>query len=425
MNVWQLLTDRKFSRLLRVRWTGQMTDGIFQSALASFVLFSPERQANALNAALAFAVVLLPYSIIGPFVGTILDRISRQRAIAYSNLVRAATLCLVALLIFQGRTGVELTVFILIAFGVNRLILAGLSAGIPLMIESKSLISANALAVTGGSVWVVLGGGIGLGLRRLINGVATADHADGYIILAGAAGYLLAAFFASTLKKQEIGPLDHEIKSASFSQGLIEMREGVKFLRQHIDAARGIAAVAVHRGGITALTLIALLLERNTFNDPADSEAGLAGLSFTLSLAACGFVVGAVIAPYGVRKIGRHRWMRLSLVASTSGPLFILFVRTPTTLALAAIITALFGQSLKVTNDALVQSKIDDIYRGRVFSVYDVVVNGAIVSGAVIAALLLPNTGDSFVVPLVVALVYLAGGLRLLRGRVFFPPPIK
>mgnify|MGYP003843719649 FL=1 len=402
-----------------------MTDGIFQSALASFVLFSPERQANALNAALAFAVVLLPYSIIGPFVGTILDRISRQRAIAYSNLVRAATLCLVALLIFQGRTGVELTVFILIAFGVNRLILAGLSAGIPLMIESKSLISANALAVTGGSVWVVLGGGIGLGLRRLINGVATADHADGYIILAGAAGYLLAAFFASTLKKREIGPLDHEIKSASFSQGLIEMREGVKFLRQHIDAARGIAAVAVHRGGITALTLIALLLERNTFNDPADSEAGLAGLSFTLSLAACGFVVGAVIAPYGVRKIGRHRWMRLSLVASTSGPLFILFVRTPTTLALAAIITALFGQSLKVTNDALVQSKIDDIYRGRVFSVYNVVVNGAIVSGAVIAALLLPNTGDSFVVPLVVALVYLAAGLRLLRGRVFFAPPVK
>ena len=402
-----------------------MTDGIFQSALASFVLFSPERQANALNAALAFAVVLLPYSIIGPFVGTILDRISRQRAIAYSNLVRAATLCLVALLIFQGRTGVELTVFILIAFGVNRLILAGLSAGIPLMIESKSLISANALAVTGGSVWVVLGGGIGLGLRRLINGVATADHADGYIILAGASGYLLAAFFASTLKKREIGPLDHEIKSASFSQGLIEMREGVKFLRQHIDAARGIAAVAVHRGGITALTLIALLLERNTFNDPADSEAGLAGLSFTLSLAACGFVVGAVIAPYGVRKIGRHRWMRLSLVASTSGPLFILFVRTPTTLALAAIITALFGQSLKVTNDALVQSKIDDIYRGRVFSVYDVVVNGAIVSGAVIAALLLPNTGDSFVVPLVVALIYLAAGLRLLRGRVFFAPPVK
>lgn len=402
-----------------------MTDGIFQSALASFILFSPERQANALGAALAFAVVLLPYSVIGPFVGTILDRVSRQRAIAFSNLSRAITLSIIALLLFQGHTGVEITVFVLIAFGVNRLILAGLSAGIPLMIESKSLISANALAVTGGSVWVVLGGGIGLGMRSLLDSVTSADSADAYIILLGAVGYLTASLFASNLKKDEIGPLEHEIKNASFTQGLIEMREGIKFLRQNVDAARGIAAVAVHRGGITALTLIALLLERNTFHDPADSEAGLAGLSFTLSIAACGFVVGAVIAPYGVRKVGRHRWMRLMLSASTLGPLFIVFSRTPLTLAIAAFVTALFGQSLKVTNDALVQSKIDDIYRGRVFSVYDVVVNGAIVSGAVIAALLLPDTGDSYLVPLIVASIYFVAGARLLRSRVFFAPPVK
>ena len=425
MNVWQILTDRKFSRLLRVRWTGQMTDGIFQSALASFILFSPERQANALGAALAFAVVLLPYSVIGPFVGTILDRVSRQRAIVVSNLSRAITLSIISLLLFQGHTGIEITIFVLIAFGVNRLILAGLSAGIPLMIESKSLISANALAVTGGSVWVVLGGGIGLGMRSLLDSMTSADSADGYIILLGATGYLATSLFASNIKKDEIGPLEHEIKNASFTQGLIEMGEGIKFLRQNIDAARGIAAVAVHRGGITALTLIALLLERNTFHDPTDSEAGLAGLSFTLSIAACGFVAGAVIAPYGVRKVGRHRWMRLALSASTLGPLFIVFSRTPLTLAIAAFVTALFGQSLKVTNDALVQSKIDDIYRGRVFSVYDVVVNGAIVSGAVIAALLLPDTGDSYLVPLIVAGVYFIAGARLLRSRVFFAPPIK
>jgi archaellum component FlaF (FlaF/FlaG flagellin family) len=72
-----------------------------------------------------------------------------------------------------------------------------------------------------------------------------------------------------------------------------------------------------------------------------------------------------------------------------------------------------------------VQSKIDDIYRGRVFSVYDVVVNGAIVSGAVIAALLLPNSGDSYLVPLIVATIYLIAGLRLLRSGVFFAPPVK
>lgn len=425
MSPWKILNDKKFSRLLRLRWSGQMTDGIFQSALASFILFSPERQANALNAALAFAVVLLPYSFIGPFVGTILDRVSRQRALMFSNLARSVTLLLIALLIFNGYTGVELTVFILITFGVNRLILAGLSAGIPLMIESKSLISANALAVTGGSVWVVLGGGLGLGIRKLIDNDTSADRADGYIILVAAVGYLIAAFFASLLKKKEIGPQDHEIKEASITQGFIEMREGIAFLRQHMDAARGIASIAVHRGGITAMTLIALLLERNTFNDPLDNEAGLAGLSFTLSIAAVGFVVGAIIAPLGVTKMGRHRWMRLSLLLSAAGPLFIVITRTPVTLAIAAFMTALWGQSLKVTNDALVQSKIDDIYRGRVFSVYDVVVNSAIVSGALLAALLLPDSGDTYLVPLIVSVIYLLAGLRLLRGGVFFAPPSK
>ena len=63
-------------RLVTIRWAGQLTDGLFQSALASFVLFSPERQPDAFSAAAAFAVVLLPYSIIGPLVGTVLDRFS-------------------------------------------------------------------------------------------------------------------------------------------------------------------------------------------------------------------------------------------------------------------------------------------------------------------------------------------------------------
>jgi len=420
MSFWQLLRDPRLSRLLRVRWSGQITDGIFQSALASFVLFSPERQASAVNAAVAFAVVLLPYSIVGPFVGTLLDRFSRQRAIFFSNITRSITLVIIAFLMFNGYTGVEITVFVLVAFGVNRLILAGLSAGIPLMTPPKELISANALAVTGGSVWVVLGGGLGLGIRKVLDFLATADDADAVIILFAAFGYLVAAVFASRLGKSEIGPRPHEIVKGSFTQGLIEMREGFEFLREHADAARGIAATAVHRGGLTALTLTALLLERNTFNDPADSEAGLAGLSLTLSIAAVGFVIGALIAPYGVRKFGRHRWMRLSISAASVSSLFLVIDRTPVLLALTAFFTALCGQSVKVTNDALVQSKIDDYFRGRVFSVYDVVVNAAIVTGALCAAWILPLSGDSWILPLLVSVAWSLVAVILLRPAKFF-----
>jgi MFS family permease len=399
---------------------GQFTDGIFQSALASFILFSPERQASALNAALAFAVVLLPYSLIGPMVGTILDRFSRQRAILFANLARATTLLFIALLIFQGRTGLELTILVLVAFGVNRLILAGLSAGLPLFAPTNKLIESNALAVTAGSVAVVLGGGIGLFIRRLTDGATTADHADSILILTAACGYLIAAFFAAILKKSEIGPLPHEIVKGSIKQGFIEVREGFRFLQDHADAARGIFAVAVHRGGITALTLTALLLERNTFNDPADSAAGLAGLSVALSFAAIGFTVGAIVAPIGVRRMGRHRWMRLSLFVASLGSLVLVIDRTQIHLVITAFITGLFGQSLKVTNDALVQVKISDEFRGRVFAVYDVLVNGSIVSCSLVAALLLPQSGDVWSVPLIIAIGYALVAIIAMRPSKFF-----
>ena len=420
MTFWELLRHPRLSRLLGVRWSGQATDGLFQSALASFVLFSPERQADALSAALAFAVVLLPYSIVGPFVGTILDRVSRQRALLFSNLARAANLLVVAWLVFAGQTGVELTIFVLIAFGINRLILAGLSAGLPLVIETKSLISANALAVTGGSVLVVIGGGLGVAIRNLFNNLAVADHADAIMVLFAAGGYLSAALFTLRVGKKEIGPLPHEVKEASFKEGINEMREGFAFLRTHSDAIRGIIATAVQRGGITALTLTALLLERNTFNSPSNPEAGLKGFGIVLTIAGVGITLGALTAPYGVRRFGRHRWIKWSLLAGAGGPIFLVVSQTEIALALTGFFVALCGQNVKVTNDALVQSKIDDYYRGRVFAVYDVLVNGAIVSGGLIAALMLPTSGVTPWVPALVSASYLLVALRLLRPEKFF-----
>jgi MFS family permease len=420
MNFWELLRHPRLSRVLGVRWSGQATDGLFQSALASFVLFSPERQADALSAAIAFAVVLLPYSLVGPFVGTILDRVSRQRALLFANAARGINLLVVAWLVYSGQTGIELTVFVLIAFGINRLILAGLSAGLPLVIESKSLISANALAVTGGSVLVVLGGGLGVAIRNLFDSLAVADQADAMLVLIASGGYLTASLMALRLGRKEIGPLPHEVKEASLKEGLIEMREGFAFLRTHQDAIRGILATAVQRGGITALTLTALLLQRNTFNSPDNPEDGLRGFGIVLAIAGIGITLGALTAPYGVARFGRHRWIKWSMLLSAFGPLILVVSQTEIALALTGFFVALCGQNVKVTNDALVQSKIDDYYRGRVFAVYDVLVNGAIVSGGLIAALLLPTSGVTPWVPALVSAMYLLVALRLLRPKKFY-----
>lgn len=412
-------------KLLAMRWIGQLGDGIFQSALASFVLFSPERQPDAKSAALAFAVVLLPYSVIGPLVGTILDRISRQRVVLISNIFRAIILLFIAGLVRNGATGIELTIFVLIAFGVNRLILAGLSAGLPLLLEDSgdkdrtTLVSINATAVTGGTIFVVIGGGIGIGLRNIVNNNLRADYADALLIFAALICFVSAALFSLSLKKLALGPLPHEIRRESAIAAYQEMVQGFRFLKNINDCFRGIIATSIHRGGLTALTLMALLLSRNTFNDPAQPEAGLATFASAITAAGFGVFLGAVIAPFAVARFGRHFWIRTSLYASSVFPFVMILNTSEALLIISGFFTALAGQGLKVTNDALIQSSIADEYRGRVFAVYDVLVNSGIVSGALIAAAVLPKSGVSSLLPFIIGITYCLVAALLLHKRIF------
>jgi len=422
MGIWPVSKGSRLNRILTIRWSGQLTDGLFQSALASFVLFSPERAPNAISAALAFAVVLLPYSLIGPYVGIFLDRFSRQRIIRNCNYLRAANLLIIAWLVNSSSTGIVLTLFVLFAFGVNRLILSGLSAGLPLLVKREELIAANALAVTGGTIWVVIGGGIGIGIKNLLSQSADADFADAVVILIASLGFLTAALACFRLNKYEIGPAEHEVLAES--RGYKEVLEGLTILRSHADALRGILSIGIQRGGITALTLMALLLERNTFNDPTDPDAGLAGFGMALAIAGIGIGLGAIISPYGVIRFGRHRWMRLLMFLCIPPLLIYAAGINELSMIASAFLVGLCGQGIKVTNDALVQSKITDEYRGRVFAFYDVAVNAGIVTGAIGAALVLPDNGVTAVLPITVAIFYLFAATVLMRKANFAPSTI-
>ena len=209
----RLFSENRLWRLIAIRWSAQLTDGLYQSALASYVLFSPERQASATAAAIAFTTVLLPYSLIGPFVGTILDKYSRRQILFFANLGRTITLLVVATAILLNATGFELTLIVLISFGINRLILAGLSASLPRVVTREILVAANALTVTGGTVAIVLGGGIGIGLRNILEIKNGADRVDAALVLFGALGYFISALLSLRLRRNELGPTQVEIGS--------------------------------------------------------------------------------------------------------------------------------------------------------------------------------------------------------------------
>ena len=78
---------------LAVRVLSQSADGVYQVALATYVVFSPENQTTPAAIASAMAVLLLPYSLIGPFAGVLLDRWPRRQVFLYGNLLRAALAC--------------------------------------------------------------------------------------------------------------------------------------------------------------------------------------------------------------------------------------------------------------------------------------------------------------------------------------------
>src|SRR5918997_1548307 len=161
----QLWRHRYFRRLLAVRIATQSSDGVLQIALASYVLFSPERQPDAAAIAAVLAITLLPFSILGPFVGVVLDRVARRQVLVVVDLLRAGLAVSLAALVATGlRTGGVETVFyggVLLAMSLNRFLLAALSASLPHTISAEEYMVANSVVPTVGPAGVLIGAGGG------------------------------------------------------------------------------------------------------------------------------------------------------------------------------------------------------------------------------------------------------------------------
>ncbi len=147
-----LLQVRALRRLVFVRLLSSFGDGAFQGALAVLVLFSPERKSDPAEIALGFIVLLLPYSLIGPFAGALLDRWSRRRVIVWANLIRCLLVGIVAVQIAAGLPYIVLFITALLITGVGRFVGSGLSASMPHTVAKDSLVGANALATTSGAI---------------------------------------------------------------------------------------------------------------------------------------------------------------------------------------------------------------------------------------------------------------------------------
>lgn len=411
-----LLRSRDFRLLYTTRLISACADGVFQTALASYVLFNPEKATTPAETAWAFAALLLPYSVVGPFVGVCLDRWWRQRILVVSNMVKVVLVVGVAALVASRTEGVGFFATAIAALGVNRLFLSALSAGLPRIVDDDVLVTANALSTTSGSIATIIGAGVG-GLLRWLIGSNPPSVATIVVVAAGV--YATSALVAARMPRELLGPDEEERASATsvsawraITDVSGDLRRATRHLLQRHRASDALFAISAHRFlyGIATLTIV--LLSRNYFTNNVNS--GLLGLGAVVAASGVGFVVAAIITPSVTRRIGLRAWIGwLMLAAAVSIAVFGLPYQRPLLIA-GGFVLGVSAQGVKISVDTTVQEEVDDSFRGRVFAVYDMLFNVTYVAAAAVTATVLPKSGKSYVVMILLAVGYLAAGAAYL-----------
>ncbi|MEV3852834.1 MFS transporter [Streptomyces sp. NPDC050095] len=405
-----LLRLRDFRRLLALRLLSQGADGVYQVALATYVVFSPEKQTSPAAIASAMAVLLLPYSLVGPFAGVLLDRWRRRQVFLYGNLLRVVLASATAVLMLSQAPDWLFYASALCVTAVNRFVLSGLSAALPRVVDADRLVMANSLSPTAGTLAATLGGGLAFAVRLL------ASDSDAAVVLLGAALYLCAALASLRMDVQLLGPDQELVQSrlgATLSGTARDLLSGVRHLASRRPAARALAAITVMRFCYGALLVMVLMLCRYAWS--STESDGLALLGLAVGISGAGFFVAAVVTPAAAARFGAGGWIVICAGVAAVLELALGLPFEPAPTLVAAFVLGLTTQGAKIATDTVIQSSVDDGFRGRIFSVYDVLFNISFVGAAAVAALMLPPDGRS--IPLVVLVAALYGAVALTMAR--------
>jgi MFS family permease len=388
--------------LLGVRIFGQAGDGLLQTALATFVLFSPQRETDPRKIALAFGILLLPYSVIGPFVGVFIDRWSRRTILIRANWLRIVTMIAIAIVITGHAANTLLAILVLISLGLNRFVQAALSASLPHVVDGDDLVPANALFPTLGTTAASLAAALGLATQNVLS---NSDSVNAGLVVVGSVFAGIASLIALRITPKDIlGP--HFVELAmrdEFRNALSGLAAGFRYMVQSGRALSSMVAVSFQRWAFGALTVHALLLSRNSWSTNSTADEAILYFGLCAGAAALGAFTAALLSTFLLSDRqdkskfeagdSPHRQVHLitAMVIATVVSVVVTFVgyQVGTLIAVCAAAASLgfAGQLLKINADTTIQRTIDDAHRGRVFSIFDMMINVALVLGITTYAL--------------------------------------
>ncbi|QII04072.1 MFS transporter [Rhodococcoides fascians A25f] len=397
-------------KLTTIRFAGQFGDGLFQAALSGAILFNPERATNPAEIAAGFAVLLVPYSLVGPFAGALLDRWDRRSVLLWANIVRIVLIVATAILLCAGVDATPLLLLALATVGLSRFVLAGASASLPHVVRQSWLVPMNSVLATVGSGFAAAGAGLAVAVISL---VGAGDLGSGVAVGVAATGSIVGAIAAARFRPRSLGP-GTEIRT---DNPVEDVAAGLKSGALAVWRAPGVTAAMIGIGahrvvfGINTLIMVLVLREATASTLPG----GLAGFGIAVGATAVGMFLAAVITPFVVPRFGRTPTIATALVLAIAAQLGAVSGLTQNSLLIGAFFLGIAGQTVKLSGDAAMQIEIDDAHRGRVFALQDTVFNIAFVGALAAAAFVVgPTTTDLNQDPTAHALVFAGAGLYAL-----------
>ena len=355
-----LLRDNRDFRHL---WLGQVVSqlGDWFDTIALFALVL-RLTGSGRAVGLVLVARFLPSVFLGPISGVLADRFDRRHIMIASDVARA--LVVLGFLFIRTPDQIWLVyVLTVLQLGCSAFFEPARSAALPSIVAPRDLVAANAISSVTWSAMLTLGAAVG--------GPVTDWFGTDAAFVIDSLTYLLSAVLVWRVRLPRRAPRPKQKLTLAKALGVTDTLEGLRYVRSR---PRVMALLLVKPawglgGGI--LTLLPVFGEK-IFRVSLAAGVGGAALGMSVLYAARG--VGTAIGPvvmrrfYGETRGQMQRTIGVSFVVA--GAFYVLFGMAESfPLALLWLAVAHMGGSvLWVFSTVLLQSAVEDEFRGRVFA---------------------------------------------------------
>jgi hypothetical protein len=403
--LWQSVRSMPdFWRLMQLRMASQFGDGLFQATVAGALLFNPDRAADPAAIARAFAVLFLPYSLLGPFAGALMDRWDRRWVLVGANIARLVIIAAIGTILVIRAGEVALLLGALLANGMARFVASGLSASLPHVVPREQVVTMNSVATASSAIAAFLGANFMLVPRFF---VGTGDRGAAVIIFISAVPVSIALLLSLRFGPRVLGPDDTQraIHGSVVYAVITGWLHGARTIARSPTVAAALSALAAHRMVVGINSLLLLLLAHHT-RDPAVGGLGIALVFFAAS--GLGSFVATVLTPPSVRRWGRYAAANAALTAAAVIQLAGAGLVLPIMVG-CSFFLGITGQMIKLCADSAMQMDVDDALRGHVFAVQDALFWVSFIVSIAVAAALIPADGHAPMFVVFGSVIYLLG----------------